>query len=87
MPGSLNDIFPEPIGEENEKVLLDLLKRKMKGAAGLGVRLLHAMEERFGPEAREVVREMAEHRETTPGADAGEPEADLRDFGYIPIQV
>ena len=80
MPGSLNDILPEPISEENEKILLDMLKRKMKGAAGLAVRLLHAMEERFGPEAREVVREMAEHRKPTPRADVGEPETDLREF-------
>ena len=58
MPGSLNDILPEPISKENEKVLLGLLKRKMKGAAGLAVQLLHAMEERFGPEAREVLRDM-----------------------------
>jgi len=80
MPGSLNDILPEPISEENEKVLLDLLKRKMKGAAGLAVQLLRAMEERFGPEAREVVRDMAQHRRPTPRPDAGEPEADLREF-------
>ena len=39
MPGSLNDVLPEPISEENERILLDILKRKMKGAAGLGVRL------------------------------------------------
>ena len=80
MPGSLNDILPEPISEENEEVLLDLLKRKMKGASGLAVWLLQAMEERFGPEAREVVRDMARNRESTPRPDAGEPEADLREF-------
>ena len=80
MPGSLNDILPDPISEENEKILLDLVKRKMKGAAGLAVRLLHAMEEHFGPEAREVVRELIRNREPTPRLDAGEPEADLREF-------
>ena len=80
MPGSLNDILPEPISEENERVLLDLLKRKMKGAAGFSVQLLNAMEERFGPEAREVVRDMAQQRRLTPRPDAGEPEADLREF-------
>lgn len=80
MPGSLNDILPEPISEENEKLLLDLLKRKTKGAAGLAVQLLHAMEDRFGPEAREVVRHMAEHRRLTPRPDAGEPEGDLQEF-------
>ena len=80
MPGSLNDILPDPISEENEKVLLDLLKRKMKGAGGLAVRLLYAMEERFGPEARGVVRDIAKNPTSTPRANVGEPEADLREF-------
>ena len=80
MPGSLNEILPEPISPENEAVLLELMERKMKGAAGLTVRLLHAMEERFGPEARDVVRQMAEGLEPEPRADAGEPQADLQEF-------
>ena len=80
MPGSLNDILPEPISEESEKVLLDHLKQKMRGAAGLAVRLLHAMEERFGPEARQVVRDMAANLTPSPRADAGKPEKDLQDF-------
>ena len=80
MPGSLNGILPEPISEENEEIILELLKRKMKGGAGLAVRLLHAMEERFGPEVREVMRDMVENREPTPRADAGDPEDDLRAF-------
>lgn len=80
MLGSLNDILPEPISEKNEKVLLDLLKRKMKGAAGLGVALLHAMEERFGPEAREVMRDIAKDRKLTSRPDAGVPEEDLNTF-------
>jgi hypothetical protein len=37
MPGSLNDILPDPISQEDEEILLDLIKRKMKGAAGLTV--------------------------------------------------
>lgn len=80
MPGSLNDILPDPISEENEKVLLELMKRKMKVVAGLTIRLLQAMEERFGSEAREVVRDMAKSHKLTPRTDAGEPKADLRDF-------
>ena len=40
MSGRLNDVLPEPISEENEKVLLEHLKRKMKSACGLSVRLL-----------------------------------------------
>ena len=80
MPGSLNEILPEPISEENEKVLLAHTKRKMKEAAGLAVQLLRAMEARFGPEAREVVRQMAENRAPAPRADAGDPREDLRVF-------
>jgi hypothetical protein len=80
MPGSLNDILPDPISKENEEILLELVKRKMRGAAGLAVRLLHAMEARFGPEAREVVRELIVDCEPTPRPDAGEPAADVRAF-------
>jgi hypothetical protein len=86
MAGSLNDILPEPVSEENERILRDLLKRKMKGASGLAVRLLHAMEEHFGPEAREVVRAMARDLRPTlrpdgeERPDAGDPEADLQEF-------
>ena len=80
MSGSLNDILPEPISEANEKILLDLLKRKMKGSAGLAVRLLRAMEDRFGPEAREVVRDMAQVGTPASRPTAGDPEADLHAF-------
>ena len=80
MSGRLNDILPDPISDADEEVLLELLKRKMKGGAGLAVRLLHAMEERFGPEAREVVRDLAAKNEPEPRPDAGDPETDLREF-------
>ncbi len=63
MPGSLSDILPQPLDEQSEEILNDLLKRKITSAAGLAVDLLHAMEERFGPEAREVVRDMAQRRQ------------------------
>ena len=62
MPGSLSDILPQPLDEQSEEILNDLLKRKVTSAAGLAVDLLHAMEERFGPEAREVVRDMTQRR-------------------------
>ena len=80
MLGRLNDILPEPVSEENEKVLMDMLKRKMGYSAQLAVRLLHVMEERFGPEAREVVRRLVEDRKPTPRPDAGDPQTDLREF-------
>ena len=80
MPGSLNDILPEPISEENERILLDLIKQKMEVAAGMGVMLLRAMEERFGPDAREVVRDMARQSQFAPRPDAGDPKVDLHEF-------
>lgn len=80
MPGSFNDILPEPISAEGERILEAHLRRKMKGAAGVAVKLLHAMERRFGPEARAVVREMANPPIPAPRADAGEPSADLHAF-------
>lgn len=80
MTGSLNEILPEPISEENEKVLLDLLKRKMTVSLSLAVELLHAMEERFGSAAREVLREMAQKQEFPVRIDTDDPEKDLREF-------
>jgi hypothetical protein len=80
MTGSLNEILPEPISEENEKAVLDLLRRKMAVSLDLAVELLHAMEERFGPDAREVVREMARQQEFEPRPGAGDPQRDLRAF-------
>jgi hypothetical protein len=80
MPGSLNDILPEPISPENEAVLLDLLRRKMAVSLELAVDLLRAMEQRFGAEVREVMREMARDQEFDAREEVEEPEADLRSF-------
>ena len=80
MNGSLNDILPEPVSAENEEVLLDLLRRKMMVSLDLAVEVLHAMEARFGPEARQVIRDMARQQEFEARDEAGEPEADLRGF-------
>ena len=80
MTGRFSDILPDPITERNERVLEEDLKRKLKSAVGLSVRLLRAMEQRFGPAAREVVRDMAKRKDVTPRPDAGEPEQDLKDF-------
>jgi len=80
MTGSLNDILPEPISEADEQALLELLKDKMRSAVGISVLLLHAMEARFGPEAREVVRDLARNRPMAPRPQPGEAEADLHTF-------
>jgi hypothetical protein len=80
MPGSLNDILSQPISQDNEEVILDLLKRKMTVSLDLAVQLLHAMEKRFGPEAREVLQQMVKNQEFPPEEEIGNPEEDLYKF-------
>ena len=38
------------------------------------------MEQRFGPEVREVVKEMADNRKLNPRPQPGNPESDLHEF-------
>jgi hypothetical protein len=73
-------MLPAPISAANERLLLELLKRKMQTAAAVGVQLLHAMEERFGPAAREVIRDMVQKQPPRPRPDVGDPAADLQEF-------
>lgn len=81
MEGRLNDILPETISDESESIILDLIKRKMAGGARLAVQLLHAMEEKFGAEARQVMKEMIFSRQPNPNpTGSGDPEQDLHDF-------
>jgi len=80
MPGSLNDILPQPISEENEVIILDLLKRKMTVSLDLAVQLLNAMEKRFGPEVREVIQQMAKEQDFPPEDEFGLPNEDLWKF-------
>jgi hypothetical protein len=48
--------------------------------ADIAVELLHAMEKRFGPQAREVLRELIHQQEFDARQTTGNPETDLRDF-------
>lgn len=85
MPGSLNDVLPEPISEANEKAIVEIMKRKIRGGATLTVRLLHAAEKRFGPEARKLIEDLvAEGYAGTLArverAEAGDPRKDLQEL-------
>jgi hypothetical protein len=80
MEGSLNEILPEPISKINEEAVLDFVKRKMMVSLDLAVEILHAMEKRFGSEAREVIWEMASQQEFDIREKTGSPEKDLQDF-------
>lgn len=80
MAGSLNDILVERICEENEKIIEEVIKRKIMTAAGVAVDLLHEMEKNFGPKVREIVKGMAQNQELSPRKNYGTPEQDLKDF-------
>ena len=80
MAGSLNDILVEPICEENEKIIEEVIKRKITTAAGIAVDLLHEMEKNFGPKVREIVKEMAQNQEFSPRDGFKTPEYDLKEF-------
>ena len=71
MAGSLNDILVEPICEENEKIIDEVIKRKMMTVAGVTVDLLHEMEKNFGPRVREIVFEMTQNQEVSLRDDFG----------------
>ena len=80
MGGGLNEILPEPISEANERAVLELVRKKATSPARIAVRVLRAMERRFGPEARQVVRDMVENMAFPPRPDPGDPQADLHEF-------
>jgi hypothetical protein len=80
MNGDLNELLHQPVSEEDKAVILDLLKRKMTVSLELAVQLLHAMEKRFGPEARLVVKQMALEQEFPPEEEFGDPADDLCKF-------
>jgi hypothetical protein len=80
MNGNLNDALPEPVSDENARYIDALIQRKVTIAAGIAVRLLHAMEAHFGSEAREVLGGMVENIEMEPRPQPGDPQIDLKTF-------
>jgi len=78
MRGSLNDILPEPISAESEEIIRDLLKRKLKGSISRFVRVMRAMEAKYGPEAVEHARSLFGNVNPRPAEKLGRPEDDLR---------
>jgi hypothetical protein len=80
MQGNLNDVLPEPVSEENTRYIDALIKRKATTAAGIAVRLLQAMDARFGTEARDVLREMTKNIQMDLNPQPGDPQDDLQIF-------
>lgn len=74
------ELHGKPLRQELDPAYEELLRRKLRSAAALSVRLLRAMEARFGPEARLAIRDMAMNPAVEPRLEVGEPEADLHLF-------
>ena len=80
MAGRISDIIPEELSPESEEKIRELVKRKMKGACGMLVRVLRILEEQYGPEVKEIVHDRIMQRDPRPEAQLGPPEDDLRAF-------
>ena len=55
--GTLQQALPHPVDAETEQRVLEILKRKMTGAVSKYVDTIRAIQETYGPEAVEIVRE------------------------------
>ena len=70
MKSSLKHVLPEEISEEAERLILERIKGKMRGGVGLFVAAVRALEKKYGPEVREVVRDALLTKKARP-ADQG----------------
>lgn len=80
MEGNFSSILPDSLSEESERILRKQLEDKLTGALQLSLDIVNAMEAKFGPEAREVVRDMIHNKEFAPRENPGDPAADLHSF-------
>ena len=80
MNGSVGSILPDPIGEESERIIEELVKRKTRGMAARLVRVVRAFQDRFGAEADEVLAGFAPKVRPRPAEQLGAPEDDLAAF-------
>ena len=80
--GSLQGALPHPVDAEVEQKFVEILKRKMAGGVSLYVGAVRALEEAYGPEARERVREYQRRRSLEGNAKRGAEATDnsLRAF-------
>jgi len=80
MCGSIKSILPDPISDEDERIIEEVIKRKTRGAAARLVRVVRAFQERFGAEADEVLASFAPKVSPRPADQLGTPEEDLQAF-------
>ena len=80
MPGQISDLIPEDLCPESEAKIRELVKRKMKGACGMLVRVLRILEEHYGPEVKQLVHDQLMRRKPRPAEQRGPAADDLRVF-------
>ncbi len=80
MQGSFSELLGQELSPEAEAKLRELLKRKMKGACSALVRVLRALEERYGPAVKDVAHDALMKRTPRPTSELGRPEEDLHGF-------
>lgn len=80
MTRDADELQGKPLSQELDPAFEELLRRKLRSAAMLSVRLLRAMEARFGPEARLAIGDLMRSPAAEPRREVGEPAADLRLF-------
>ena len=80
MQGSINDLVPEELSPESQEEIRELVKRKMKGACGMLVRVIRLMEEHYGREVKEIIHDAIMKKAPRPESELGPPEDDLREF-------
>ena len=74
MAGSINDLIPEDLSPESEEKIRELVKRKMKGACGMLVRVIRLMEEHYGPDVKDIIHDAIMQKTPRPEAELGPPE-------------
>ena len=80
MKTTLRNVLPEEISEEAEQIILDKIRTKMSGGIRMFVTAMRALEAKYGPEVKEVVREAFLTKDPRPDSDLGDPEDDLQAF-------
>ena len=69
--GSLQQALPHPVDPECEGAFLEILRRKMKGAVSMYVEWVRAIQETYGPEAVETIRDSLARKSIERAAEGG----------------
>jgi len=81
MVSSLAVVLPEEISTETEAVILKKLRDEAMMGCSMAVRVLRALEEHYGPEAKEVAHKAFGVSKPRPAEQLGDPEQDL--YAYL----